>query len=78
MKALSLSLRPSFFSLQLFLFSFFVSLFSKKSLTSFYTVHFVSSFVFASGFFFAGCFCFFFGGCTDLKDCARELVAKGF
>jgi hypothetical protein len=51
--------------------------FSKKSLTSFYTVPSVSSSVFASGFFFAGHFRFFFGGCTDLKDRARELVANG-
>jgi hypothetical protein len=51
--------------------------FSKKSLTSFRTNPSVSSFVFASGFFFADHFRFFFGGCTDLKDCARELVANG-
>jgi hypothetical protein len=57
-----------------FLFSF---TFSKKSLTSFCTVPSVSSSVFASGFFFAGRFHFFFGGCTDLKHCARELVANG-
>jgi hypothetical protein len=25
------------------------------------------------GIFFAGCFRFFFGGCTDLKDSARDL-----
>jgi hypothetical protein len=69
MKALSLSLRPSFFGLQLFLFPFSFT-FSKKSLTSFCTFPSVSSSVFASGFFFAGHFRFFFGGCTDLKDCA--------
>jgi hypothetical protein len=57
-----------------FLFSF---TFSKKSLTSFRTVPSVSSSVFASGFFFAGHFHFFFGGCTNLKDCALELVANG-
>jgi hypothetical protein len=57
-----------------FLFSF---TFSKKSLTSFCTVPFVSSSVFASGFSFAGRFRFYFGGCTDLKDYARELVANG-
>jgi hypothetical protein len=77
MKALSLSLRPSFFfasSSPRFLFSFN---FSKKSLTSFRTVPSVSSSVFASGFFFADRFHFFFGGCTDLKDCAPELVANG-
>jgi hypothetical protein len=28
------------------------------------------------GFFFAGRFRFF-GGCIDLKDCTRELVANG-
>jgi hypothetical protein len=47
-------------------------------LTSFRTVPSVSSSIFASGFFFAGRFHFFFGGCTDLKDCARELVVNGF
>jgi hypothetical protein len=46
-------------------------------LTSFHTISFVSSSVFASGFFFAGRFHFFFGGCTSLKDCAREIVANG-
>jgi hypothetical protein len=51
--------------------------FSKKSLTYFRTVPSISSFVFASSFYFAGRFRFFFGGCTDLKDCARELVANG-
>jgi hypothetical protein len=51
--------------------------FSKKSLTSFRTDPSVFSSVFASGFFFADHFHFFFGGCTDLKDCARELVANG-
>jgi hypothetical protein len=72
MKALSLSLRPSFFGLQLFLFSFSL-IFAKKSLTSLSAVTSVSSFVFfGSGFFFAGRFHFFFGGCTDLKDCARD------
>jgi hypothetical protein len=76
MKALSLSLRPSFFGLQLFLFSSFFHFF-KEVLDFFCTVPSVSSFVFASGFFFAGHFRFFFGGCTDLKDCARELVANG-
>jgi hypothetical protein len=48
-------------------------------LTSLSTVPSVSSSVFfGSGFFFAGHFHFFFGGCTDLKDCARELVANGW
>jgi hypothetical protein len=28
------------------------------------------------GFFFAGRFRFFFGGCTDLKDCARDLCGS--
>jgi hypothetical protein len=42
-----------------FLFSF---TFAKKSLTSLSTVPYVSSFVFGSGFFFAGHFHFFFGG----------------
>jgi hypothetical protein len=51
--------------------------FSKKSLTSFRTDPSISSSVFASAFFFADHFRFFFGGCTDLKDCARELVANG-
>jgi hypothetical protein len=39
-----------------------------------------SSVFFGSGFFFDGHFRFLFGGCTDLKDCARELcgsVANG-
>jgi hypothetical protein len=78
MKALSLSLQPSFFlasNSSCFLFSFAIS---TKSLTSFRTVPSVSSSIFASGFFFAGRFHFFFGGCTDLKDCARELVVNGF
>jgi hypothetical protein len=44
--------------------------FAKKSLTFLSTVPSVSSSVFGSGFFFVGHFCFFFGGCTDLKDCA--------
>jgi hypothetical protein len=51
--------------------------FSKKSLTSFRTDPYVSSSDFASAFFFASRFRFFFGGCTDLKDCARELVGNG-
>jgi hypothetical protein len=51
--------------------------FSKKSLTSFRTDPSVSSSDFASAFFFADHFRFFFGGCTDLKDCPRELVANG-
>jgi hypothetical protein len=43
-------------------------------LTSLSAVASVSSSVFfGSGFFFAGHFWFFFGGCTDLKDCARDL-----
>jgi hypothetical protein len=78
MKALSVSRRPSFFvasSSSCILLSF---TFSKKSLTSFRTDPSVSSSVFASAFFFADHFRFFFGGCTDLKDCARELVANGF
>jgi hypothetical protein len=29
------------------------------------------------GFFFVGRFRCLFGGCTNLKDCARELVANG-
>jgi hypothetical protein len=77
MKALSLSLQPSFFlvsSSSYFLLSF---AFSKKSLTSFGTYPSVYSSVFASGFFFADHFRFSFGGYTDLKDCARELVANG-
>jgi hypothetical protein len=57
-----------------FVFSF---TFAKKYLTYLSTVPSVSSSVFSVGFFFAGCFHFFFGGCTDLKDCARELVANG-
>jgi hypothetical protein len=57
---------------------FFLSFaFSKKSLTSFHTDPSVSSSDFASAFFFADHFRFFFSGCTDLKDCARELVANG-
>jgi hypothetical protein len=75
MKDLSLSVRPSFFGIQFFLFSSSFA-FSKKSLTSFHTDPSVSSSVFASAF-FADHFRFFFGGCTDLKDCARELVANG-
>jgi hypothetical protein len=51
--------------------------FSKKSLTSFRTDPSVSSSDFASAFFFADRFHFFFGGCTDLKDCTREIVANG-
>jgi hypothetical protein len=51
--------------------------FSEKSLTSFRTDPSVSSSVFACGFFFADRFHFFFGGCTEPKDCARELVANG-
>jgi hypothetical protein len=51
--------------------------FSKKSLTSFCTNPSVSSSIFSSSFFFTDRFHFFFGGCTDLKDCARELVANG-
>jgi hypothetical protein len=77
MKALILSVRPSFFlasSSSCFLLSF---TFSKKSLTSFRTDPSVSSSVFASAFFFVDHFRFFFGGCTDLKDCAREVVANG-
>jgi hypothetical protein len=47
-------------------------------LTSLSTVPSVSSSIFFGlGFFFAGHFHFFFGGCTDLKDCARELVDSG-
>jgi hypothetical protein len=57
-----------------FLFSF---AFSKKSLTSFRTDPSISSSVFASAFFFADHFRFFFGDCTDLKDCARDLVGNG-
>jgi hypothetical protein len=80
MKVLSLSLLPSFFGLQLFL--FFSLQFAKKSLTSLSTVVFVSSFVFSHGSFFglgsffAGRFHFFFGGCTNLKDCARDLCGS--
>jgi hypothetical protein len=68
-------LTPSSFlasSSSCFLFSF---IFAKKSLTSLSAVPSVSSSVlFGSGFFFASHFRFFFGGCIDLKDCARELV----
>jgi hypothetical protein len=70
-EALSLSVRPSFFlasGSSCFLLSF---AFSKKSLTSFRTDPSVSSSVFVDH------FRFFFGGCTNLKDCARELVANG-
>jgi hypothetical protein len=77
MKALSLSVQPSFFvasSSSCFLLSF---AFSMKSLTSFRTDPSVSSLVFASAFLFADHFRFFFGGCTNLKDYARELVANG-
>jgi hypothetical protein len=70
MKALSLSVRPSFFWPLVLPIFFFVSLFKEVLGPS------VSSSVFASAFFFADRFCFFFGGCTDLKDCARELVAN--
>jgi hypothetical protein len=58
------------------LFSSFFA-FSNKSLTSFRTDPSVSSSIFAFGFFFVDHFRFFFGGCIDLKDCARELVANG-
>jgi hypothetical protein len=73
------------FWVQLFLFSFFLK-FGNQSLTSLSVVTSVSSSVFShgssfgSGFFFAGHFRFFYGGCTDLKDCTRELcgsVANG-
>jgi hypothetical protein len=76
MKALSLSLRPSFFGLQLFLFAFLFH-FCKEVLEFFIYSPSVSSSVFGSCFFFVGRFHFFFGGCTDLKDCAQELVANG-
>jgi hypothetical protein len=46
-------------------------------LTSLSIVPSVSSYVIGSSFFFAGHFHFFFGGCTDLKDCTREFVANG-
>jgi hypothetical protein len=47
-------------------------------LTSLSTVPSISSSVFfGSGFLFAGHFRFFFGGYTDMKDFARELVANG-
>jgi hypothetical protein len=72
------SVRTTFIFLALSSSCFLLSFaFSKKSLTSFRTDPSVSSFDFASAFFFADRFRFFFGGCTDLKDCARELVANG-
>jgi hypothetical protein len=65
------SLRTTFIFLASSFSSFLLSFaFSKKSLTSFRTDPSVSSSVFASAFFFANRFHFFFGGCTDLKDCA--------
>jgi hypothetical protein len=57
----------------------FALIFAKKSLTSLSAVYSVYSSVFShgsffgSGFFFLGRFRFFFGGCTDLKDCTRDL-----
>jgi hypothetical protein len=51
-------------------------------MTSLSAVTYVSSSIFFGlGFFFAGRFHFFFGGCTDLKDCARDLcgsMANGY
>jgi hypothetical protein len=78
MKAWSLCLQPSFLASWL---SYRVSslTFANQSATSFATIAFVSSSVIShgsfigSGFFFAGRFRFFFGGCTDLKDCAQDL-----
>jgi hypothetical protein len=60
----------------------FALMFAKKSLTSLSTIASISSSVFyqcsffGSGFFFAGHFCFFFAGCTNLKDCARDLCGS--
>jgi hypothetical protein len=72
------SLRTTFIFLASSSSCFLLSLaFSKKSLTSSGTDPSVSSSDFASAFFFADRFRFFFGGCTDLKDCARELVVNG-